>query len=499
MLGACSNGLDEAQREAAVARSELDAGNIAGARVAIARALAHRDDQVDILLLDARIKYLSQELRAAFDAYRTVLAFDPNNLEALSAVSQLGVRANERDIARDAIRRALAIDPGNPEVLLSQGILLIEEKKYDRAIASAEQLLAAHPQDPRGTVLKSRSLFLLGRAAESMALLKASAETHGNNQWIAAALLENARAAGDVPLMLEQFALLGEANPASVDLALDEINTLYKSGRQEAARSMGAAFIDRFGEDVEKMNGLVDLWAEYDASPLAPGLVEDLALSERAAARLATARFYLDRGDASTARRLIEHAPDRRYMGLVARLHVRRGAPTGRDLARQILADDTTNCDALAALTEWHLAHRAPGDAVVTAQVLATQCTDRIEGYRQQALAYDRLGRAAAVERVYREGIEAHPQDRILTGELARWLLARGRTDAAVSAVRRLSKVAPSRTSTWRLYQAVCREARNAGCAAVAAAGLRKAKAQYALDPLPGVRPSDQLFGRSWV
>ena len=331
-----------------------------------------------------------------------------------------------------------------------------------------------------------------------MKLLQGTAEKRGNNQWIAAALLENARVAADVPLMLEQFALLGESNPDSVDLALDEINTLYKSGRREDARERGAAFIQRFGDDSEKMAGLVDLWSEYDAAPLGPEVVTVLAKSSHAAARLAAARFYIDHDQQGVARMLVEHAPDARYMGFIARLHVRNGAAAGPDMAREILASDTTNCDALAALTEWNLAHSELGDAVLSGQLLATQCTDRDDGYRQLALAYRRLERPAAVERVYREGIEAHPQDRILTQEFAEWLFSARRADAAVSAVRRLTKVAPSRTSTWRLYETACRQA-NAGCGPAAAAGLARAKTQYTLDPLPGARPTDQLFGRSWM
>ena len=102
------------------------------------------------------------------------------------------------------------------------------------------------------------------------------------------------------------------------------------------------------------------------------------------------------------------------------------------------------------------------------------------------------------MERVYREGIEAHPQDRDLTAGLAEWLLSAGRADAAISVVRRLSKLAPSRTSTWYLYEVICRKAQ-ADCDGAAAAGLALAKTQFTLDPLPGVRPTDQLFGRSWV
>lgn len=496
-LGGCSNSLENAQREAENARSQLESGDFAAARTSVARALAYRDDQVDILLLDARIKFQMGDVRAAFDAYRTVLAFDPRNLEALSAVAQTGVSVNERDVARDAIKRALAIDPGQPVALLSQGILLIDEKRFDEAIDAAEQLLAAHPGDSRGIVLKARGLFLTGRTDESFDLLDGAIETFGNNQWISAALLENARASANVPLMLEQFALLVQANPESVDLALDQINTLYKSGDVDRARQNSATFIERFGGDAAKMSRLLDLWEEYDRTPLRPGDLQRLSTSPLAEARLAAARYYFLE-DPSAADALIREAPDARFMGFIARLHVARGSSEGPDLARQILSKDKTNCDALSALSEWHLAKGDPKQAIVTSQLLATQCRDRRDGYVQLATAYTKLGRPAATERVYREGIDAHPQDPMLTEAFASWLLKRGREDAALSAVRRLSKVAPSRSSTWKVYGVVCQKIGDRTCAQTANSGLVRSESQYALDPLPGVRRSDHLFGRTW-
>ena len=85
-----------------------------------------------------------------------------------------------------------------------------------------------------------------------------------------------------------------------------------------------------------------------------------------------------------------------------------------------------------------------------------------------------------------------------MTRQFTDWLLAQGRGQSAIAAVRRLAKLAPSRVSTWELYASVCQRAKDGDCRADAQAGLARAKRSYVLDPLPGVRRGDTLFGRTW-
>lgn len=497
-LGGCASSQQKAEKEAAIAQQLLNQGDLQGASKAIARALSYRDDQEDILLLDARIKYRSQDFRPAFDAYRVVLAMDPNNLEALSAISELGVAVGDKKTALDAIRRALAINPSIPEVLLSKGVLELSDKDYDAAIATGDKILAANPQDPRGIVLKARGIFLQGKHAEALKMLSDAATKYGNNGLLSSALLEIARAQGDVPMMLEQFAFLSGQNQQSVDLALDEMNVRYKSGDVSGARAIGLSMLDRFGNDSQAMGRLVDMWNEYDVTPLTNQDIADVASKDGMDARLAAARFYIDHGNTDAAARLVTGSSDPRAAGLLARIGIEKGNPSAEASARAIVAQDTTNCEALTGLAEWDLAHGNVTDAITQAQIVATSCLDRIDGYVLLAKAYQKANRPAGVERVYREGVEAHPQDPDLTKSFADWLISRGNIDAAESAARRLSNVAPSRESSWDVYLDICQKAKDKACEADARQGLAQAKASYGLDPLPGVRRANPLIGRTW-
>lgn len=498
LLAACAGPAEKAAQQAAIAQQLMEAGNLPAARAAIGKALSYGGDNVEILLLDARIKVRMSDLRGAFDAYRTVLVFQPDNLEALGNVAQMGVMVSEEEIARDAIKRVMAIDPLNPEMLLTSGVLALRDDNFPEALRLGDQILSTSRGDPRGLALKARALTRMGRGAEALKMLRDQIALTGNDSMTAGALLETARAQGDVATMLEQFPLLIQSLPQSSELVLDEINIRYKSGDRDGARFAARDFIAKFGAEAEVMARLLDLWKEYDPQPLGPGDLSALATGGSIAARLAAARFYFDRGDLAAAQALVADSPDPRAAGFRARLQIRRGQPGGVEAAGRVIAADDTNCEALTAMAEWNLARGKIDAAVIAAQVVATQCRDRTDGYVILANAYQRANRAAAVERASRDGIEAHPLDPGLTGRFADWLLARGRGESAVAAARRLTTVAPSRESSWRVLAAVCRRAGNSVCAGDAARGLARAKTTYQLDPLPGVRPPDPLFGRTW-
>ena len=497
LLAACSSSLENAQREAAQAEALLEAGNLPAARAAISKAMSYRDDQLDILLLDARIKYRMQDMSAALDAYRTVLVFDPNNQEALTAAVQVSVMFDDKATAKEMIGRALALNPNNGEVLLSKGVMELRAEEYDAAVATGDQLLA-DPTDSRGTVLKARALFLKGDKAASYKLLRDAAAAYGNNQLVSAALLENARDEGDVPAMLEQFVFLSSADVTSADLALDEINVRYKSGSLQSARQLGVTYLNKFGTSADEVSRLVDLWEEYDPAPINADDVQALAQSPNLEARLAVVRDFIRHGDLDSGAPLLANSSDPRVFGLMARLQVLRGDRSGLVAAERILQKDPANCEALDAAATWHLNQGAFDKAIIPAQVLATQCRDRIDGYVIMAKAYGRQGRTAAVERTFREGTAAHPQNSILARQFADWLVSRGRGQSAVSLTRRLTVMAPSRPSSWQVRKDICARVGDTVCQAQAEQGLAKARKAYVLDPLPGLKRGDTLFGRTW-
>jgi tetratricopeptide (TPR) repeat protein len=479
LLAGCSSSHAEAQEQAQLAEQLMAQGDPRGANQAIDKAIRLRGDDPNLYLMSAKIKTALRDYAQAFEAYRTILALDPNHFEALVAVAVLGGSMGDPVRARDAADRALAIDPNQLDVLMTLGMLELEDKRYDAAEAVAERIIAAHPDNPSGYVLKARAFALRGRNAEGLALLRQTAERLGNSVMISSAMLEAARAQGDVATMREQYALIASERPESASLALDEVNLLYKTGDTEAARRVGADMLNRLGNNAEAMRRLHALWTEYDRDPLGPG---DLAALREGGieARLMVARFLLDQNR------------------LEARIAIRQGNAGAARGARAILEDDKTNCEALSAIAEWELSQRRLQESVRAAQVLATQCLDRIDGYLLLARAYQAANRPAAIERVFRDGIEAHPDSPVLARRFSDWLLSQERGEAAVAIANKLTKIAPNRNSSWRLLGDVCRRAARPSCAARAAQGLAAARKDYRLETLAEASDKSLLLGRQW-
>lgn len=169
LVAACSSPAEKAAQEAALAQTLYDADNMPLARAAMNRALAHGARSPEVVLLDARIRMRMQEWNAGYDAYRTLLIFQPDNLEALAVVAQIGSMIGEEEVARDAITRALAIDPDNADVLLTAGVLALRDDDPAEALRIAGRILAFAPGDGRGLALKARGLTLTGRGGEALA------------------------------------------------------------------------------------------------------------------------------------------------------------------------------------------------------------------------------------------------------------------------------------------------------------------------------------------
>lgn len=497
-VSGCSDDRAKAYEEAQVAQALLNQGDVAGARLAIARAMALRDDQLDIMLLDAQIKTRTGELRAAYETYRMILAIDPRQPEALLAVAQIGLGLGEERPSREAIESILSMVPGQPDALLLKGIHALNRKDYAETLELAEQLLANDENDRRGIVLKARALALTDRREEALALLRHAVDTIGNDEMLAIALLENARDEGNVPVMLEQFALLRQPRAQSVDLAIDETNIRYKSGDTAGARAMGADILRRFGNNAAAMNRLRSLWQEYDPDPLSSDQQRQLAEDGTLNARLMAARHYFAQKRPETALSIVEDLEDARAVGLRTRIAVAADAPRSIEAVASILSQDETNCDALAAAAEWNLAHGKPAAAIGPAQTAAAQCRDSNDGYLLLARAYAEQGRAAGAERVYREGIDGHPDDYGLTAAYVAWLLRAGRSDAAEAVADRLTDRAPQRLSSWRLLERTCTSTGNRACIAAAKDGAEAAKKDFSIDLPPGERASNPLLGQQW-
>lgn len=496
-LGGCTDNTTKAFAEGQKANALFQEGDLRGAREAIGRALALRGDQVDLLLLDGRIKFRMGEYGASFNAYSLVLAIDPMNGEALSAVSQMGTSMGADTEAAEAADKILSMEPGNVQAMVVKGLQALNRRDYAGAGAIGDRILASDPQDETGVAIKARALVLSGQEAKAMTLLNEQVKRRGPTQMIATALLETARDAGDADRMAEQFRTLDGLVPGNVDLTIDEANVQYKRGRADQARARGWALIGKHGENHVALRRLADLWAEYDRTPLTPEQIAELADGKPTPARLMAARHYLATGDTATAKQLVGALLGFEPTGLRVRIGYQAGEQGADGAAEQLLADDKTNCDALMVRGAAALGRGRPNEAITAAQVVTAECPDR-DGYDLLARAYDAKNEEAGVRRAFLGGIAARPLSTAAAAGYVDWLVAHRRVDLAANVARSLTQRAPAKVSAWRLLKAVCARAPALGCVAEAAAGEAAARRNFAIDLPPGERRPNPLLGNSW-
>lgn len=497
MVAGCADKTSKAMAEAQVAQGLLDAGDLPGARRAMQRALAQRDDQVDLLLLDGRIKYQMNDIGGAYDSYNLALAIDPNSPEALQAVSQLGASIGAERDSTAATDRILTLDPKNMSALLIRGVQSLNKRDFNGALATAERMVAIDPRSEPALVLKARAIFLLGRRDEALALLRDATKRLGPTRMIATALLECARDAGDAALMTAQFRTLRDLVPNNPDLALDEANLDYKTGNRDGARARGWMILAESSKDEDAVRRLIGLWTEYDPAPLDAGQIARVAADGAPAARLLVARYYLERGDTATATVLVGSLPGDAAAGLRLRIaDVARDA-TAPAAAEALLARDRTNCDAVPVRVGAALRGGRPTEAVAAAQVAAAECPDGT-GHQLLARAYRARGDDAGTRRAYLEGIRAQSLATPIVAEYVAWLLSEGDGGGAVDVARSLTQRAPAKISAWRLLRLTCERAGRAACAAQAATGEATARRTFSVDLPPGQRRANPLLGNSW-
>lgn len=494
----CSDKSERAFAEGQQAQALLDAGDLPGARAAIGRALLLRDDQIDLLMLDGRIKFQMRDYEAAFDSYNLALAIDPANTEAMQAVSQIGASIGFERESEEATDRILALNPKQPDALLVKGVHALNKRKFAEAQALGESILEANPQSETGVVLKARAMFLGGKRAEAFALLSDAIKRIGRTQMITTALLECARDQSDTEIMLQQYRVLSGLVPKNVDLTVDETNTAYKSGLTDEARSRGYALIVENGDKPEAMRRLSDLWTEYDTDPLTSSQIASISNEGQPAARMMAARYYLNRGDATTAAALVAPMQDDAVHGLKTRIQYALGDPGALGGAEWLLKKDKTNCDALTVRNVAEIQAKQSANAINSAQVIVAECPDSDDGFLMLAEAYGLAGKPEGVRRAFNQGVEALPINTRIVARYVDWLLDNGRRDSALSIARRLTQRAPAKISAWRLLKSACSRANDTNCVVEATRGEATARRNFVIDLPPGERRPNPLLGNSW-
>lgn len=495
-LSACTPAETAAAEDAAEAQALLEQRRIAEARLAIKSAIEIRDDEPAFHILRGRIEMAAKSTSGAFDAYNDARSLDPTNMEALQAVSQLGLQTGHFRQSIEATDAILALSPDEPGALLVRGLHAVVRRRFEEADGFADRILARNPNDEGGVILKARIAVRKGTPQEALDVLSAYGASKPNTVGVVMTRLEVYRAMRDAPGMRSQFALLRKLSPGDRELRIDEANFAFKTDRPADGHALVIALLADAGTSRDAVDALLALWREYGIAGVADARFAPIAETGAVATRRAVAEFLAWRGRLSASRAIVEGlAPgDRGAIDALLLLREGRGAQARR-LSDRILKRDATHCLALTVRAEALLLARDPVEAQRSAQLAASQCPAQIEAWAALAEAYARRGDSDNARRVWRQGMSANPQNPEMAAAAIDWLTASGQERDALAFARRLTHRAPALLGGWRLYRTTCQRM-DRTCIASAETGLRDAATIFAIDPPPGQALPNGLFGR---
>lgn len=496
LLAACSRSEKAAAADAGLAQSLFEQNRFGEARIAINEAISEQDDEPQYHILRGRIEYALNAIPQAYDAYSNALALDPSNMEALQAVSQLGLQTGNLRESLDATETILSLAPNDLSALLTRGLHSIVRSRFDEANGYADKILSVDPANEGGAVLKARATFRKGEAGEALAALDRFSSAKPPTVGIALTRLEIYRALGNAEGMRTQFALLRGLAPDNDDLRVDEANFAFKDGRPADALATITSLLSNPKLTNSNRRSALDLWREY--SPAGPSAPDLAGIAERAspATLAALAAYFTETGRVPAASLFSTKLDGTERVALEAGAALKkkdwRRALT---LANRALSEDDTHCFALSVKSEVELHNGDTQASLRSAQESASQCPNQVWAWRLAATSYSRRGDPENAERMWRQGIDANRQNSLIVKEAADWLVANGKSREAIAIARRLTHDAPALLSGWRLYESLCSRG-NAGCEQAAERGLSAATRRYGIDLLPGEPPPNGLFGR---
>lgn len=364
-------------------------------------------------------------LAEAESAYRSVLAKEPEQFEALHGLGVLKLQQGNAAEAATLITRALARWPDAPAALSNLGTALMALNRHAEALAAYDRILAMAPTDLDAHYGRGAALIHLGRHPDALASFEqvlAARSDHVGALFYRGSILAGQGRHADALTCYDQVLRL---HPDLLPAVQNRGNVLVRLGRSEEALVAFARVIAAMPGNLEAQNGKAIALRELGR--------QDEALA--------------------TCDRILARDPDYQP-ALITRGNVLlRLSRPAEALAcfDQVLAqhpDDVTSLNnrgfALSALNR-------QGEALASfAQALAID-PGHAETLNNQGIAFDRLGRIDEAIDSYSRALTIAPQYIDALNNYAQALSRVGRLEEAIAVSERALAVDPKRPATLSL------------------------------------------------
>jgi tetratricopeptide (TPR) repeat protein len=193
--------LTDAWREIAALR--FHAGDISGGDAAYLRFSRLAADPVE--LTDVNVAISAGRLQAAESQLRQHLRRSPEDVAALRLLADVAAQRGDHVETERCLASCLALAPGDAKARHELARLLYRQERIGEMLPMVERLLATDPRNTSYLTLKAQGMRLVGRAAESIALMEAVVADFPTDvrAWVVYGNLM--REIGDQPRSIESF------------------------------------------------------------------------------------------------------------------------------------------------------------------------------------------------------------------------------------------------------------------------------------------------------
>lgn len=128
------------------------------------------DKELDKLKKEAVNALMEQHWGAAQDAIQVVLAWRPDDTEALATLGSALAISRDLDAAERVMNRLLELKPDSFEAQLNLGNVCMDRQDYDKAIEHYRRIIDLKPGDPFGPFIVATAYEAKGDTAEAIEL-----------------------------------------------------------------------------------------------------------------------------------------------------------------------------------------------------------------------------------------------------------------------------------------------------------------------------------------
>lgn len=181
LLSACSSPEEKAEEFYASGLEFLEKGNLAKANIEFRNALQLDRSMTKAIWGQVIVAERQNNLRKVFSLLNTVIANDPNHLEALIKLSRLYLLSGELDKALELNDKCMEINKNDLNVLSVRSAIFLKLEDNDSAVKFANQVLAKDPYHVDSLIVLASMEILSGSPKEAIKYLDKGIQKHEKN------------------------------------------------------------------------------------------------------------------------------------------------------------------------------------------------------------------------------------------------------------------------------------------------------------------------------